>query len=185
MPRRASAFPSRASVMARHTSAMWKLSDPRPSPRSPSSRLGSVRFSRGAAFARRGGARTNRAGSQLSRRVPRLSLGSPRSSPRESSSRRRACRPRHTSARPRQRTASARRRSYRTGRGLAGRGDARPTPAESPRPRIYPHAVQTIFQGGVVTTKKQRSAQRRFRRVREFLTTNQVDGTDVKLQGAG
>lgn len=31
-------------------------------------------------------------------------------------------------------------------------------------------------------TKKQRSALRRFRRVQEFLKTNQVDGTTVKLQ---
>src|SRR5258706_7638075 len=30
--------------------------------------------------------------------------------------------------------------------------------------------------------KKQRSALRRFRRVQEFLTTNKVAGTDVKLQ---
>lgn len=33
-----------------------------------------------------------------------------------------------------------------------------------------------------MVTKKQRTAQRRFRRVAEFLTTNKVEGTEVKLQ---
>jgi hypothetical protein len=33
-----------------------------------------------------------------------------------------------------------------------------------------------------MVTKRQRTAQRRFRRVAEFLTTNTVEGTDVKLQ---
>lgn len=33
-----------------------------------------------------------------------------------------------------------------------------------------------------MVTKKQRTAQRRYRRVAEFLTTNKVEGTEVKLQ---